>query len=74
MIDEVKEPEGETPPVLPKPGKMVRVINTSKYKKFYLGNGTRLLPGQQGKIPADVFKKVQDTCTWLKRAERGDVI
>ena len=69
-----QETEAETPPD-PKPRrqKMVNVVNTHKFRKFFLKNGS-IGPGMQGKIPYAMFKKVQETCPWLKRAERGDVI
>lgn len=58
----------------PKKTKMVNVYNKDRYRSFHLGQGRKIGPGQQGRIPLAMFKKVKDTCTWLVRAERGDVI
>lgn len=74
MSEDAKTEEvGETPPT-PKHKKMVRVINTSRYKSFHLGGGRKIAPGEQGRIPHAMFEKVRDSISWLKRAERGDVI
>ena len=76
-MDEV-EPvvtEGESPPD-PKPRKrtpMVTVINTHKFRKFFLKNGA-IPPGCTARIPAPMYEKLSVTCPWIKRAERGDVI
>ena len=73
-----EEPKVEAPvetPEKPKPTrtKMVNVYNSHKFRKFFLKNGS-IGPGQTGRIPLPIWEKVKDTCTWLKRAERGDVI
>ena len=54
--------------------RMVNVYNKHRYRSFHLGQGRKIAPGQSGRIPLAMFKKVKDTCTWLVRAERGDVI
>ena len=57
----------------PKP-RMVNVFNSHNFRSFHLGGGRKIGPGQSGKIPQALYKKVSDQCAWLKRAERGDVI
>ena len=52
---------------------MVTVVNTHKFRKFFLKNGA-IGPGQTARIPKPLFDKVTAQCGWLKRAERGDVI
>ena len=52
---------------------MVNVVNTHRFRKFFLKGGA-IGPGQCGKMPAPMFEKIQDSCPWIKRAERGDVI
>ena len=66
------EKAGETPPK-PKT-KMVSVYNAHRRKSFHLGRGSKIPPGCSGRIPLAMYEKVKDTCTWLKRAERGDVV
>lgn len=63
----------ETPPE-PKRNPMVNVYNAHKFKSFHLGGGRKIGPGEQGRIPNAMFKKVKESCPWLKRAERGDVV
>lgn len=53
--------------------KMVRVYNSHKFRSFHLGDGVKIGPGEQGRIPLPVWEKVKDRMAWLKRAERGDV-
>ena len=66
---------GETPPEPKKKRtKMVNVYNSHRKRSFHLGGGRKIGPGMTGKIPHAMYEKVKDTCTWLKRAERGDVI
>ena len=69
------EEEAEGQASAPKPKtKMVNVYNASRKQSFYLGGGRKIPPGCGGKIPLPVWNKVKDTISWLKRAERGDVI
>ena len=58
----------------PKRPKMVNVYNSHKYRSFHLRHGAKIPPGQSARIPYALYEKVKDTCTWLKRAERGDVV
>ena len=70
-MDEVK---GAEAPPKPKKPKMVNVYNSHKYASFHLGGGRKIPPGMSGRIPLAMYNKVKDNLTWLKRAERGDVI
>lgn len=68
-------PAGYAPPVEPpKAPRMTTVFNSHRFRSFHLGGGKKIGPGQTGRIPTAMFKKVGDTCPWLKRAGRGDVI
>lgn len=62
----------ETPPK-PKRSKMVTVYNSHRFRKFFLKSGA-ILPGTSAKMPLAMYNKIKDTCPWIKRAERGDVI
>ena len=63
---------GETP-AKPRKVKMVNVVNTHKFKSFHIAHG-KIPPGTTGRIPLPLWNAVKDKHTWLKRAERGDVI
>jgi hypothetical protein len=67
------EDKGQETAPKPKKPKMVTVFNTHKFRSFHLAKG-KIKPGTSAKIPYAMYEKVKDTCTWLKRAERGDVI
>lgn len=69
-----EEVEGQETAPKPKKTKMVNVYNASRRQSFYLGHGRKIPPGCTGKVPLPVWEKVKDTISWLKRAERGDVI
>ena len=64
---------GEKSPPVKRP-KMVNVYNAHHFKSFHLGGNRKIGPGQQGKIPYAVYRRVKDQCSWLKKAERGDVV
>ena len=70
----VSEEAPEQAPPKKKRNPMVNVYNAHRFKSFHLGGGYKIGPGQTGKIPHALYDKVKDTCGWLKRAERGDVI
>ena len=74
MTDEVKGEETPPKSSKPKAPKMVNVYNASKAASFHLGNGRKIPPCTSGRIPLAVWEKVKDNISWLKRAERGDVI
>lgn len=65
----------ETPaePKKPRKVKMVNVYNASRFKSIHLGQGRKIPPGATGRIPLAVWEKLKDY-SWIKRAERGDVI
>ena len=69
-----EEAEGQAAAPKPKKPKMVNVYNASRRQTFYMGHGRKIPPGVSGKIPLSVWNEVKDTISWLKRAERGDVI
>ena len=71
MTEEAQQ-AGETPPK-PRKAQMVNVYNRHRYKSFHLRKG-KIGPGQTGRIPNAMYEKVKDSCTWLVRAERGDVV
>ena len=76
MDDEVTKAAeaGETPPK-PKKPKMMNVYNASMQgQKIHLGKGITIKPGQSGKVPYAYGKKLVDSCRWVQRAERGDVM
>jgi len=70
LSDKAEDTNGEKKSTV----RMVRVVNTSNFRSLHLGFGKKIGPGQTGKIPLSEFKKISAGCTWLKRAERGDVI
>ena len=84
MSDETSKTgaEEETPPLLPeelepkkpKGQRMVQVVNTHRHRSFHLGNGIKIRPSETGRIPLSLFNKVKGQISWLKRAERGDVV
>jgi hypothetical protein len=79
MDEEKPEEKAEETPPIPREkakreSKMVNVYNSHKYKSFHLGGGRKIKPGSQMRIASALFKSVEKTCPWLKRAERGDVI
>lgn len=53
--------------------RMVNVYNDSRYKSIHLGGGRKIPPKASGKIPEGVYKTIKHL-SWVKRAERGDVI
>jgi hypothetical protein len=74
MTDEADAMEVSEVLVPARPRRFCRVVNTHKYKSFHLGDGKKIGPGEQGRIPLAMFVKVTERCPWLQRAERGDVI
>lgn len=71
MTDSVRE--GESPPK-PKRQKMVQVYNKHFRRSIVLKDGKRIGPRETARIPVPVFEKMKDQCSFLVRAERGDVI
>ena len=71
MTEQEKGPE--TAPN-PKEVKMVNVYNASRRQSFHLGQGRKIPPQTSGRIPLAMFNSVKDRISWLKRAERGDVL
>ena len=69
----MNEVKGEATPPKPQKPRMVNVVNTHKFKSFHVRDG-KIKPGCTGRIPYALFNKVKDECSWLQRAERGDVI
>ena len=67
-----QEKAGETPPK-PKKPRMVNVYNASKHRSVHLGGGRKIGPGMTGKVPRGVWEKIEHL-SWVKRAERGDVV
>ena len=74
MTEDVKGEETPPKPTKPKKPKMVNVYNASRTASFHLGQGRKIPPCTSGRIPLAVWEKVGDSISWLKRAERGDVI
>jgi hypothetical protein len=70
MADQEK---GEETPPKPKKPRMVNVYNAHRFRSIHLGGGRKIGPGQTGKIPYGIWKKVE-VFNWIKRAERGDVL
>jgi hypothetical protein len=70
----ISEEAPEKAPPKKKRNTMVNVYNSHRFRSFHLGGGCKIGPGQTGRIPNAMFEKVKDSCGWLKRAERGDVI
>ena len=74
MSDQEQGQETAPEPKPKKKGGMVNVYNSHRFRSFHLGGGRKIGPGQTGKIPNAMFDKVKDTISWLKRAEKGDVV
>ena len=74
MDGETPKEAGEETPPKPKKPKMVNVYNASRTQSFHLGKGRKIPPHTSGRIPLAVFNKIKDRISWIKRAERGDVI
>lgn len=72
MTDQETGQETAPKPKKRKP-KMVTVYNASRHKSIHLGRGVKIPPQCTGKIPNAVYEKLKDY-SWIKRAERGDVV
>ena len=59
-------------PKKPKP-KMVNVYNAHNFRSIHLGQGRKIPPNCTGRIPLAVYEKLKGY-SWIKRAERGDVV
>lgn len=72
-MDAEKDGGKDAPKSKPKRSKMVNVYNASQFRSIHLGGGKKIKPGMTGKIPLGIYEKLKDY-SWIKRAERGDVI
>ena len=71
------EEQGEAVATPPEPSKKkpatMTVYNASRTgQKITIKQGVTIPPGQSGRVPYALGKKLVDRVHWIKRAERGD--